>query len=167
LKLFLEFKTIRKTIKFLGTGSKPARGYSPRGAAAYYAWLTGTAARPRLGDSAQRGKRHVWPAAMPVCRTLATWSTRTVCVCDGAVARSPVARRRLDGGKVLPASTGGVPGRRQVRRVETGLTETVKRRWGGGKRPARRCSTAVGSLWWSLTCVEGSCSTGVEGGKEI
>jgi hypothetical protein len=119
----------------------------------------GLAARPN------GGKRPVWPAAMRARRTLVTWSPCAVCMCSGAVTHSPMARRWLDGGKVLPESTGGVPGRHQVRRVETGLTETVGRRWGGGKRPARRCSTVVGSLRWSLTCVEGSCSTGVEGGK--
>jgi hypothetical protein len=59
-----------------------------------------------------------------------------------AVARSLAARRWLDGGKALPASIGWVPGRRWARRVETGLTETVDRRWGGRKRPAWRCSTA-------------------------
>jgi hypothetical protein len=46
---------------------------------------------------------------------------------------------------VLPASTGGVPGRRRARRVEAGLTEAVGRQWGSGKRPARRCSAAAGS----------------------
>jgi hypothetical protein len=88
-----------------------------------------------------------------------------------AVARSPVARRWLDGGKVLSASTGGVPGRRQARRAETGLTEMIGRWWGGGKRSARRCSTATGSLRWSPTRVAGSCSSretrGCGGGGQL
>jgi hypothetical protein len=43
-----------------------------------------------------------------------------------------VARQWLTGGKVLLASTGGVPGRHWVRRVETGLTEAVGRRKAAG-----------------------------------
>jgi hypothetical protein len=86
------------------------------------------------------------PAATRVCRTLTTWSPRAVCACGGTVARSPVAQWWLIGGKVLPASTGGVPGRRRARRVETGLTEAVGRQWGGGRRPTRWCSTVAGWL---------------------
>jgi hypothetical protein len=40
--------------------------------------------------------------------------------------------RWLDGGKVLPVSTGGVPGRRRARSVETGLIKTVGRREAAG-----------------------------------
>jgi hypothetical protein len=45
-----------------------------------------------------------------------------------AVARSTAARWGLAGGKVLPVSTSGLPGRRRARRVETGLTEAVGQR---------------------------------------
>jgi hypothetical protein len=54
-----------------------------------------------------------------------TWSPRADRACYDAVARSPVARRWLDGGKVLPVSTGGVPGWLWARRAEAGLTEEV------------------------------------------
>jgi hypothetical protein len=63
---------------------------------------------------------------------------RTACGNARAVARLTAARWQLAGGKVLPASTGGVPGRRQARRVETGFTEAVGRRWSGGKWLVRR-----------------------------
>jgi hypothetical protein len=87
-----------------------------------------------------------------------TWSAR-------AVARLTVARWGLAGGKVMPTSTGGVPGRRRARRVETGLTEAVGRRWGGRKWSVQQCSMVAGWLWWSSTCGEGSCSTGAGGGR--
>jgi hypothetical protein len=99
------------------TGPKPARGYSPRGAAACYTRSAETAASPWPGDSAQREKRHARPVG-----------TRAVRACGGMVAHSTAARWGLVGSKVLPVSTGGVPGRPRARRVETGLTEAVGRR---------------------------------------
>jgi hypothetical protein len=108
----------------------------------------GLAAQPN-GENSLRGPLQRAPVRSP----------RTYRVRDGAVPRSPAARRWLDGGKMLSASTGGVPGRRRARRAETGLTEEVGRRWGGGKWPARRRSMAAGSLRWSSTRVAGSCSS--------
>jgi hypothetical protein len=53
----------------------------------------------------------VWPAATRTHRALAAWSPRATCACNGTLTSgSTVARRWLDGGKVLPTSTSGVPG---------------------------------------------------------
>jgi hypothetical protein len=40
----------------------------------------------------------------------------------------------LASGKVLSASTGGVPGWRRARRSAAGLTQLVARRWSSGRR---------------------------------
>jgi hypothetical protein len=89
-----------------------------------------------------RGTGHA-PCALTV-RSLRAAHART-----GAVTRSTVARWGLAGGKVLSMSTGGVQGWRQARRAETGLTEGVERRWGGGKWIAwRRSSGRAASTSW-------------------
>jgi hypothetical protein len=51
--------------------------------------------------------------------------------------RAP-ARSGLAGGKVLPASTGGVPGWRRAGEVEAGLTLAAAQREGGKRRRRRR-----------------------------
>jgi hypothetical protein len=77
---------------------------------------------------------------------LAAQSSRTVHMCDGAVARSPVASWRLAGGKVYPGSTSGAPGWRRARKGPVGLTEDVGR-WRGGASGFRwRHSMVVGKL---------------------
>jgi hypothetical protein len=152
LKQFLLFKIIGKTIKFraqywaeTGPRLQPTR----RGG------LLRAVGRKASGANGLRGPLQRARAARAPAR-----SPRADHAWDSAVSLSPVARRWLDGGKVSPV-------RRRARRVETGLTKTVGLRWGGRKRPARRCSTAAGSLQWSSTCVEGSCSTSVEGEEKF
>jgi hypothetical protein len=55
------------------------------------------------------------------------------------MARSPSARWRLAGGKVLGSSTTVERRMRRARGVEAGLTDVVARRWG---RAAARCGAA-------------------------
>jgi hypothetical protein len=76
---------------------------------------------------------------------------------------SAVTRQRQGAAEDLKGATGKVPGKKERAGAQHNGASTVRQR----ERLARRCSTAAGSLWWSSTSVEGSYSTGVEGGREI
>jgi hypothetical protein len=106
---------------------KPARGYSPRGAAAYYARLAEKPTGPWHGSPAQRGKR----PARPAVTRAPVRSPRADRARDGTVARSPTAQRWLDVSKVLPEISRGPQGGCRARKREQGRTGTVVRRRGG------------------------------------
>jgi hypothetical protein len=101
---------------------------------------------PRPGGPDQPRMRPTTRGKRGASCALTVRSPRAAHTRVGAVTRSTAARWGLASGKVSPASTGGVPGWRRARRAETGLTEEVRRRWGGGKWPVRRCSGGRAAL---------------------
>jgi hypothetical protein len=88
----------------------------------------GLAARPSRGGGLRRAKMG------RAVRALAVRSLRVARARTGTVMRLTAVRWGLGGGKVLPASTGGVPGWRRVGGVEVGLTLAAARREGVEQR---------------------------------
>jgi hypothetical protein len=135
------------------TPRRPATCSRPKG------WLGhGLAVRPSCGGG-------------PHAARAPAWSPRAARARAGVVTHLTVARWGLAAGKVLPASTGGVPGWRRARRAETRLIEEVGRRWGSGKWPARRRSggRAAPAGWrcpWGgpVASCGGGCGCGVGAG---
>jgi hypothetical protein len=75
--------------------------------------------------------------------TLTVRSPRAALARASVVTRSTAARWGLAGGKVLPVSTGGVPGWCRARRSTAGLTQSATCRGGGAVE--RRSEVAVNS----------------------
>jgi hypothetical protein len=124
LKQFLLFKTIRKTIKSLAqywAETGPRLQPMGRGGLLCAVGRNSREATPwRLGPAGRTAHAARGNARAPRTRSVVT---------ARAVVRSTAAWWGLAGGKVLPASTGGVPGWRRARRSVAGR--------GGGRR------------WWS------------------
>jgi hypothetical protein len=59
--------------------------------------MRGRPKQPRPGDSAQWGKRGVWPAATRARHAIAVWSPRAVCACGDALTSSSAVARRWQG----------------------------------------------------------------------
>jgi hypothetical protein len=125
LPYFLEFKIIEKHLKLSHSiGPKRARGYSPQGRGGLLrtlgrkaGWATACQPSP-AGPTAcvTHGNAHApraWWCGHHAQTTHGTTWWRT--------------RRWLNGGKVLPVSTGGVPGWRRARRRGQGRTRMVGR----------------------------------------
>jgi hypothetical protein len=166
------------------SGVKPAHGlrragengpWVAGGTAACHTRPVGRPTGPRPGGPAQPRRR---PA------------TRAARARIGAVMRSTAVRWGLAGGKVLPASTGGVPGWHRAGEVEAGLTLAMPRRagavrWrrGGGRHRGRegsgerRGQRGVGRQRWCraiaagggtrVTDKRGRVSTGPSGSDRV
>jgi hypothetical protein len=124
---FLEFKQLKNATQCRASNRPTACGARVK---------TAHGRRP-----ATRGRRS-WPSRGGGCDTWKrsahrahSWrGHRAQLTRAGAVTRSTAARWGLAGAKVLPASTGGVPGWRRAGRVEAGLTLAAAQREGAERR---------------------------------
>jgi hypothetical protein len=92
-------------------------------------------------------------------------SLRTVRARDSAVARSPMARRSLAGGKVLSVSSRGPQGGRRAQRSGAELTRTAVRLGGGEEVSGERCALAGRELRWPVVMEVRPCSVDAEEGR--
>jgi hypothetical protein len=148
------FKTIGKTIKFLGT----VLGRNRPKAAAHGAWLWrghGLAARCSRAAACAHTRSHAQRAS-------AAWSPRKGRR-GGVFADGPSAANRWQGAPQEHQRLFGVtPGKAGGGGAYPNDGAVGRRKRGSGQRrsPARR------ELRWAATVGVGSCSTGVEGGRE-
>jgi hypothetical protein len=129
-------------------GPDLARGYSPRGAVACYAWPTERLAGPWPGGPVRQRRDPLHGNGVRAPGVLAARSPRTAHARDCAVARLPAASRWQGVADELAGAQGG----RRARRSGVELTRAAARRRGGGGCFGRWMTSTV----WP-------CSVGVGG----